>query len=124
MRQGIMVRAERKSKNEIARFSALRVQNPAISNSTKPQNSLIFSRLVVVHGRLGRELINGQPIRTHALNGRYWVESRCGAVAVGRTYQLPPLSSGGALLVRPCLRFHIRLIQPDLQISRIRLSDK
>jgi len=40
-------------------------------------------------------------ILTHALNGRYWVESRCGAVAVGRTYLLPPLSSGGALLVRP-----------------------
>ena len=28
-------------------------------------------------------------------------ESRCGAVAVGRTYLLPPLSSGGALVVRP-----------------------
>jgi len=29
------------------------------------------------------------------------VESRCGAVAVGRTYLLPPLSSGGALVVQP-----------------------
>src|SRR6266545_6909474 len=38
------------------------------------------------------------------------VESRCGAVAVGRTYLLPPLSSGGALVVRPWLRFHIPLI--------------
>jgi hypothetical protein len=27
------------------------------------------------------------------------VESRCGAVALGRTYLLPPLSSGGALVV-------------------------
>jgi hypothetical protein len=35
------------------------------------------------------------------------VESRCGAVALGRTYLLPPLSSGGALVVRPWLRFHI-----------------
>ena len=35
------------------------------------------------------------------------VESRCGAVALGRTYLFPPLSSGGALLVRPWLRFHI-----------------
>src|SRR6266508_4190318 len=52
------------------------------------------------------------------------VESRCGAVAVGRTYLLPPLSFGGALLVRPWLRFHIPLIEPDMQISRIRLSDK
>ena len=34
------------------------------------------------------------------------VELGCGAVAVGRTYLLPPLSSGGASLVRPWLRFH------------------
>src|SRR5450759_4269831 len=34
------------------------------------------------------------------------VESRCGAVALGRTYLLPPLSSGGALMVPPWLRFH------------------
>src|SRR6266567_3518413 len=40
------------------------------------------------------------------------VESRCGAVAVGRTYLLPPLSSGGASLVPPWLRFHIPLIEP------------
>src|SRR6202022_4212736 len=52
------------------------------------------------------------------------VESRCGAVALGRTYLLPPLSSGGALVVPPSLRFHIPLIEPDRQISRIRLSDK
>ena len=29
------------------------------------------------------------------------VKSRCGAVALGRTYLLPPLSSGGALVVQP-----------------------
>ena len=45
-------------------------------------------------------------------------------MAVGRTYLFPPLSSGGALLVRPWLRFHIPLIEPDMRISRIRLSDK
>src|ERR1700682_3670167 len=49
------------------------------------------------------------------------VEWRCGAVALGRTYLLPPLSSGGALLVRPWPRFHTPLIEPDRQISRIRL---
>jgi hypothetical protein len=38
------------------------------------------------------------------------VESRCGAVAVGRTYLLPPLSFGGASLVRPWLRLHTPLI--------------
>ena len=52
------------------------------------------------------------------------VESRCGAVAVGRTYLFPPLSSGGASLVRPWLRLHIPLIEPDMRIYRIRLSDK
>ena len=34
-------------------------------------------------------------------SGPLCVESRCGAVAVGRTYLFPPLSSGGALVVRP-----------------------
>src|SRR6516225_6672803 len=37
------------------------------------------------------------------------VESECGAVAVGRTYLLPPLSPGGASLVRPWLCFHAPL---------------
>ena len=37
---------------------------------------------------------------------------------------MPPLSSGGALVARPWLRFHTPLIEPDMQISRIRLSDK
>src|SRR4051812_8711123 len=53
-----------------------------------------------------------------------WVESRCGAVTVGWAYLFPPLSSGGASLAQPWLRFHIPLIEPDVQISRIRLSDK
>src|SRR5215472_16940445 len=52
------------------------------------------------------------------------VESRCGAVALGWAYLFPPLSSGGASLAQPWLRFHIPLIEPDVQISRIRLSDK
>src|SRR6201998_1213324 len=52
------------------------------------------------------------------------VESRCGAVAVGQAYLLPPLSFGGASLARPWLCFHLPPIAPDLQISRIRLSDK
>jgi hypothetical protein len=37
---------------------------------------------------------------------------------------LPLLSSGGALVAQPWLRFHTPLIEPDVQISRIRLSDK
>ena len=54
----------------------------------------------------------------------FMVESERGAAAVGRTYLLPPLSFGGASLVRPWLRFHVPLIEPDMQIYRIRLSDK
>src|ERR1700757_2797669 len=50
----------------------------------------------------------GRPISV--VPAKAGVESRCGAVAVGRTYLLPPLSFGGASLVRPWLRFHIPLI--------------
>src|ERR1700730_8066035 len=42
------------------------------------------------------------------------IESRCGAVSLGRSYLFPPLSAGGALVVRPWLRFHIPLIEPGL----------
>ena len=45
-------------------------------------------------------------------------------MALGRAYLLPPLSSGGALVARPWLRFHTPLIEPDMRICRIRLSDK
>ena len=45
-------------------------------------------------------------------------------MALGRTYLFPPLSSGGAFVVQPWLRFQIPLIEPDRRISRIRLSDK
>ena len=37
----------------------------------------------------------------HPLGGFSWVESRCGAVAVGRACLFPPLSCGGALVARP-----------------------
>jgi hypothetical protein len=37
---------------------------------------------------------------------------------------LPPLSSGGALVAQPWLRFHTPLTEPDRQVSCIRLSDK
>ena len=58
------------------------------------------------------------------LKDEFLVEWGCGAVAVGRACLFPPLSSGGALVDQPWLRFHIPLIEPDVQISRIRLSDK
>src|ERR1700704_1746158 len=79
-------------------------------------------KLVSLSTRGSLSLINRHPQYSSAcLKG---VESRCGAVALGRTYLLPPLSSGGASIVPPWLRFHIPLIEPDRQISRIRLSDK
>ena len=48
--------------------------------------------------------------RQPGLSGPKSVKSRCGAVALGRTYPLPPLSSGGALVVPPSLRFHIHRV--------------
>ena len=38
-------------------------------------------------------------------------------------YRLPALSFAGASLAVPCFRFHFPLIEPDVRISRIRLSD-
>src|SRR6516225_3122308 len=37
----------------------------------------------------------------HRAKGQVCVESECGAVALGRPYLFPPLSSGGALVARP-----------------------
>jgi hypothetical protein len=41
-----------------------------------------------------------------------------GAVSLGQTYLFPPLSSRGSLVVRPWLRFHIPLIEPDFPLSK------
>jgi hypothetical protein len=43
---------------------------------------------------------------------------------LGGTYRLPALSYAGASLTRPCFRFHTPLIEPDVRISRFRLSEK
>ena len=45
-------------------------------------------------------------------------------MAVGRACLFPPLSSGGALVARPWLRFHTPLIERSRRISRTALSDK
>jgi len=42
---------------------------------------------------------------------------------LGGAYRWPALSFAGASLAAPCFRFHFRLIEPDVRISRIRLSD-
>jgi hypothetical protein len=53
---------------------------------------------------------------------------RCGVEmwrgGLGAAYLLPALSSAGASLASPCFRFHIPLIEPDVRICRIRLSEK
>jgi hypothetical protein len=43
---------------------------------------------------------------------------------LGGAYRLPTLSSVGASLVPPYFRFHTPLIEPDVRICRIRLSEK
>ena len=39
-------------------------------------------------------------------------------------YLLPALSFAGASLASPCFRFHTPVIEPDVRICRIRLSEK
>jgi hypothetical protein len=57
-----------------------------------------------------------------------WVLVRCGVEVwrggLGGAYRLPTLSSVGASLTPPCFRFHTPLIEPDVRICRIRLSEK
>jgi hypothetical protein len=43
---------------------------------------------------------------------------------LGGTYRLPTLSFAGASRAPPCFRFHTPLIEPDVRICRIRLSEK
>jgi len=43
---------------------------------------------------------------------------------LGGAYLLPTLSSVGASLAPPCFRFHTPLIEPDVRVCRIRLSEK
>ena len=64
------------------------------------------------------------PVAHALLQTSQWVESTTGAVAIGVASLLPRLSVRGAPLAAPWLRFQSPLIEPDMQISRIRLSDK
>ena len=43
---------------------------------------------------------------------------------LGGAYRFPTLSAVGASLASPCFRFHTPLIEPDVRIARIRLSEK
>jgi hypothetical protein len=43
---------------------------------------------------------------------------------LGLAYLFPALSSAGASFIRTILRFHIPLVEPDMQSSRIRLPEE
>ena len=43
---------------------------------------------------------------------------------LGAAYLFPALSYAGASIASPYFRFHIPLIEPDMRISRFRLSEK
>jgi hypothetical protein len=86
-----------------ASIEAFGFTNPVLAD---PEGHIIAG-----HGRLQAARAMGLaelPVIT--LSDLSEVESRCGAVALGRKYLLPPLSSGGASIVPPWLRFHIPLI--------------
>jgi hypothetical protein len=67
-------------------------------------------------------LISGRSLESHQC--RRPVESTTGAVTIGVASLFPRLSVRGAPLATPWLRFQSPLIEPDMRITRIRLSDK
>ena len=75
----------------------------------------------VLSASLGKE--NSDPFRSNA-DCPSSVESTTGAVTTGVASLFPRLSVRGAPLATPWLRFQSPLIEPDMRISRIRLSDK
>src|SRR5262249_8279668 len=81
-------------------FSPIRRAISHWLQSTETARSLGHNRLAQL-GRVGMWAVAGRP-----------------SISVGA------LSFGDASPARPRLRFHIPLIEPDMAISRIRLSDK
>jgi hypothetical protein len=83
-------------------------------------------RLAIGAGWRNRSNMRERPRGSNSAEGecRYAVESTTGAVTIGVASLLPRLSVRGAPLATPWLRFQSPLIEPDMRISRIRLSDK
>src|SRR6516164_1747823 len=77
---------------------------PAVSSLEAFRTPASVQPLRPVTGRHPKTLNDSRP-SSLASERRGSVESECGAVALGRPYLLPPLSSGGASLVRPWLPF-------------------
>src|SRR6516162_9787964 len=82
---------------------------PAVSSLEAFRTPASVQPLRPVTGRHPKTLNDSRP-SSLASERRGSVESECGAVALGRPYLLPPLSSGGASLVRPWLPFPHPLI--------------
>jgi hypothetical protein len=70
-----------------------------------------------------------EPRESHnVLEADFWPGTVCGVEmwrgGLGAAYLLPALSAAGASIASPCFRFHIPLVEPDVRISRFRLSEK
>jgi hypothetical protein len=95
----------------IPECASMRVCQRSGGSNTCESDERITGGIVIAIGTFGNQpiavkswarLVITQPSRWSVLDERQGsVDSRCGAVAVGRTYLLPPLSFGGASLVRP-----------------------
>jgi hypothetical protein len=69
------------------------------------------------------------PVKSGNRTSGFWADFHfCGVEVwrggLGGGYRWPTLSSVGASLAPPCFRFHTPLIEPDVRICRIRLSEK
>src|SRR5271169_6132695 len=71
-----------------------------------------------------RSLVLSSPRTQFLARNRHFCGVEMWRGGVGAAYLLPALSLAGASLASPCFRFHIPLIEPDVRISRVRLSEK
>src|SRR6266852_6870095 len=99
----------------------------SLSRNRKPEGSTLsgYAR------NLRKEcagLVAGQAVLTAEIRTADTGTNMCGVEvwrgSLGGTYRLPTLSVVGASLFPPCFRFHTPLIEPDVRICRIRLSEK
>src|SRR2546429_4279981 len=117
-------RARRASSARPVRLAARRsssIRSTFVSSMASLLDAIIVYKWLLQSTRLSRKPL--QPAQFRTLQAAV-VESGCDAVTLGSRCLLPPLSAGGAPRPSPSLRFHTPLIEPDVQIARIRLSDR
>jgi hypothetical protein len=73
---------------------------------------------------VARQLLVNAAYRRCGVLGLYLCGVEVWRGGLDGTYLLPTLSVAGASRFPPCFRFHTPLIEPDMQIYRIRLSEK